>query len=148
MIENTPKDLFGLNVDAAASEHLAEAAKWARFLAIAGFVMIGLIVIIMLAAGAFFGSMMPGMGAGMTSGIFLIYAVIIGAVWFFPALFTYRFATHMRRALAGNDQQALTVAFQNLKITFRYIGIIAIIFIAIYALLFVFAGIGAAFFGS
>ena len=145
MMDQTPKELFGLNVEGAAATHLAETAKWARFLAIAGFVLIGLIMLIMLVAGAFMSSFIPGMGGGMATGIFMIYALIIGAIWFFPALFTYRFASNMRRALAGNDQQALITAFQNLKITFRYIGIITIILVSIYALAFVFAGISAAF---
>ena len=66
------------------------------------------------------------------------------AIWFFPLLFLLRFANKMRFALAGNDQQALNTSVQNLKICFRYVGIITIIILALYAIALVFVVIGAA----
>jgi hypothetical protein len=68
-----------------------------------------------------------------------VYMIIIAVIWFFPLLFTLRFANGMKRALAGNDQQALNTAFQNLKVCMRYLGIITIVILAIYAIIIVVA---------
>ena len=38
----------------------------------------------------------------------------------------------MRTALATSDQLALNTSFQNLKIMFRYVGILTIIVVALY----------------
>jgi Mg2+ and Co2+ transporter CorA len=50
----------------------------------------------------------------------------------------------MRTALSANDQQALNSAFQNLKICYRYIGILTIIGLVFLAIAVVFGIIGAA----
>jgi hypothetical protein len=53
-----------------------------------------------------------------------------------------RFANRMRLALYGNDQQALNLSVQNLKVFFRYIGIITIIVLSLYALVFIVTIVG------
>jgi hypothetical protein len=75
-----------------------------------------------------------------------VYMIVIAVIWFFPLLYTIRFANQMKVALAGNDQEALNKSFQNLKICLRYLGIVTIIILAIYAIIIVFAVIGASMF--
>lgn len=144
MEENQNTSLFGLGIDPAAKAHLSEAARWARFLAIIGFVLVGLIVIFGIFAGSIFGLMSSRMSssespfgssgmAGM-GGMFAVIYIIIALIQFFPCLFLYRFATKMKTALAANDQEVLNTSFQNLKILFRYMGIITIIVLAFYAI--------------
>ena len=141
--------LFSLSVDQVTKAHLTEAAKWARFLAIVGFVFLGLII----AAGIFLSISLAtsmsgidatetGFGAAYGIGMAAVYLVLV-LIWFFPLLFLLRFSNGAKRALAGNDQTALNSAFQNLKICFRYVGIITIIILAVYALVIVFAVITA-----
>ncbi len=72
--------------------------------------------------------------------------IVAAVIWFFPLLYTIRFANQMKVALAGNDQQALNKSFQNLKICLRYLGIVTIIILAIYAIIIVFAIVGASMF--
>jgi hypothetical protein len=147
-------ELFSLSIDPATKTHLSEAAKWARFLAIVGMVFLALIIIF-----GFFGAAMlfstansfggseygAGMG-GIGSTFFAVYIVIAAVIWFFPLLFTLRFANQMKIALAGDDQQALNKSFQNLKICLRFLGIVTIIILAIYAIIIVFAIVGASMF--
>ncbi len=154
MEQNQDSSLFGINVDQTGRSHLGEAARWARFLAIIGFIFCGLIVLM----GVFFGSFMgifssrmgggnpyddvvssPGIGAAMA-----IYYVIIALIYFFPCLFLYRFATKMKHALVANDQETINASFQNLKATFRYMGIVTIIMLAFVVLAFIVALLGAA----
>ena len=124
------QSLFSLSIDPVTKAHLSEAARWARFLAIVGFIFLG----IFLAQGAYISFRVSSATAGMTGeyntapsmwdslgvGIAFVY-LIISIIWFFIFLFTLRFASNMKIALNGNDQNAINVAFQNLKILFRYI---------------------------
>ncbi|HEU4901804.1 MAG TPA: DUF5362 family protein [Flavisolibacter sp.] len=131
--------LFSLSIDPATKIHLAETARWARFLAIIGFVLI----VFMVALGVYSSltisryedmfngyrgsrSIVDSVGVGVS----IVY-VIMAVVAFFPLLFMLRFANQMRSALSSNNQALLTSSFQNLKIYFRYLGIITIIFLVL-----------------
>lgn len=134
--------LFGLNIDQIGKTHLWDAARWARFLSICGFVLLGLMIIYGIAMSVVFANVMsssenwpPGyerngmsgaMGLGMGVGMAVFY-VICAAVAFFPYLFLFRFATKMKNALLSTDQSILNDSFKNLKILYRYMGILTII---------------------
>lgn len=152
MEQNQDSSLFGLNVDQAGRAHLAEAARWARFLAIVGFVFCALIVLV----GLFFGSLMGTLSGryggnpygdvtatpGLTA-VMAIYYVVVALIYFFPCLFLFRFATKMKLSLASNDQEVLNTSFQNLKATFRYMGIVTIVMLVFVILAFLVAFLGA-----
>jgi len=150
-MEQTPNtSLFSLSIDPVTKAHLSEAAKWARFLAILG--MIFLVFMILLGV---FGSTMlfssmnsfEGDATGMAaygSGIFAGYMIVIAVIYFFPLLFTLRFANNARTALNTNNQQALNTSFQNLKACFRFIGILTIIGSVFMAVGIIFTVVGAA----
>ena len=142
--------LFNLSIDPVTKEHLSETAKWARFLAIVGLVLLALMVVFgiyfstVVASSATsqfeddFGTSRSNPFAAMGVGMAIVY-VILALIWFFPLLFLLRFSNKMRSALAGNDQNLLNNAFQNLKASMRYVGIVTIIILVIYALIFVIA---------
>ena len=141
--QNQEPTLFGFGIDQASRSHLWEAAKWAKFLAIVGFIMCGLIALIGIFAGSIFSSMTTkydddyggasALGGGM--GIFMILMYVgIAVIYFFPCFFLLRFANHMKNALNTDDQVTLNTSFQNLKIMFRYVGIVTIIIISFYIL--------------
>jgi uncharacterized membrane protein len=130
-------NLFELQIDHQASAFLRETAKWSKFLAIVGFIFIGLILIVVAVGGSAmsgamattYGSAMSGMmGTGLIAGIMLIYL--------FPCLYLFRFATKMQVALRSNDQETLNSSFENLKSCFKFMGILMIIILSIYALAF------------
>lgn len=143
MDQNQETTLFGFGIDTASRAHLSEAAKWAKFLAIVGFVVCGLIVIAGIFAGSFL-SMMSGAysdeyrgSTALTSGMGAVMAVMyigMAILFFFPYLFLFRFANQMKSALNTNDQQTLNSSFQNLKVMFRYVGILTIVLLSFYAL--------------
>lgn len=140
--------LFGFGIDPTSRVHLAEAARWARFLAIVGFVMCGLVVIIGIFAGSIMSSMMSGyseefggrarFGGGLGAFMSILY-IGFAILYFFPCLFLFRFANLMKTALNTNEQGTLNTSFQNLKIMFRYVGILTIIVLSIYAIIFLLA---------
>ena len=145
--QNQETSLFGFGIDQSSRAHLSEAAKWAKFLAIFGMVVCGLLAIVGIFVGTIFSSMPKSFGSeyekasslGEGFGIFMIVLYAgIAVLYFFPCLFLLRFANHMRNALATNDQLTLNTSFQNLKIMFRYMGILTIVVISFYILAFLF----------
>ncbi|MEZ5043777.1 MAG: DUF5362 family protein [Saprospiraceae bacterium] len=89
---------------------------------------------------------MGGMtGAGMISPfIFTVYFLLIALVYLFPVLYLYRFSTKMQTALRSDNEAELTASFSNLKSLYKFMGILTAIFIGLYALIFVFAGLAGA----
>ena len=147
MEQNQEDSLFGFGIDQASRAHLSEAAKWGRFLAIIGFIVCGFLVIVGLFAGTFFStqsydspyerSSFLGSNLGL---VMIIVYLGVAILNFFPCLFLLKFANRMRNALNTNDQMTLNSSFQNLKIMFRFVGIVTIVVISMYVILF-FVGI-------
>jgi hypothetical protein len=145
IMEQNTSNLFELHVDPQSNAYLGETARWAKFLAIVGFVMCGLIVLLGIFFGTLFSSFGDSMGMGMGGvgiGAAFMY-ILIALLWFFPCLFLYRFAVRTQVALRNNEQQNLTAGLANLKSYFKFVGILTIIFVSIYLLIFLFAMLGA-----
>ena len=128
------KSLFSVSIGPVAKEHLAETAKWARFLAIAGFFFLFLMILVGLYTSitlSRYENMYSGRSAGgmatVLSTTTAITYIVVAVVWFFPLLFLLRFSTAMKTGILSNDQDKVAIAFQNLKVCFRYLGIVTII---------------------
>ncbi len=158
MEQNQDSTLFEMSLDQTGRAHLTEAAKWAKFLSIMGFIGCGLIVLIGVFFGSFFSTFSGELnrnspyGDMATSGGFgavaAIMYIVIALIYFFPCLFLFRFATKMKTALAANDLESLNNSFQNLKATFRFIGILTLIGLCFWVLALIFGLLGAATGGS
>jgi hypothetical protein len=149
MEPNTSTSLFELQVDHESSSYLRETTRWGKFLAIVGFVLCGLLVLVALFAGSFmaasFGRLgSGGAGAGLGAFVSVLY-IIVALVMFFPNLYLYNFASKMQVALRNNDQAQLNQSFRNLKSCYRFLGILMIIYLSFLALALIFGVIGAAF---
>jgi len=146
-MEQQETTLFGFTIDQSSRTHLAEAAKWGKFLAIVGMIICVLIAVIGIFVSVFLSSFSSqfdngydgttAFGTGIKIFMIILY-VGFAVLYFFPCLFLLRFANHMKNALASNDQTTLNTSFQNLKITFRYLGIVTIVIISFYLLFFFF----------
>lgn len=128
----------GLNE--ASRTFVLETAKWARFLSIVGFVFIGLILLAALFIG-FASSGLRGFG-GMGGGIVALTYILIALLYFFPVLYLFRAATSLRDGINNNDEGALTTGFENLKSHYKFVGILTIIFLSLYALILLIAMLG------
>ena len=142
MEQDQSTSLFGLNIDPSSKAHLNEAAKWAKFLAIMGFIVCGLVVVFGIFAGSIFSRMstyrsfdsnMEINSSGFAAAAAIVY-ILIAVLYFFPCLFLFRFAVKMKTALMSDDQNTLNTSFQNLKKTFRYVGVLTIIVLSFYIL--------------
>lgn len=122
-----------LMIDSTIQVHLKEAASWGKFLGMIGFVYSGLIAVGAIFAATMltkFSSSYSGtVGGGSVlagGGVGIIYLAMAGVV-FFMSMYLFRFAKNTQQAVKTNDQEALAVAFSNLKIYFRFAGIITVI---------------------
>ena len=141
----SPSNLFELQLDHQSVAYLRETAKWGKFLAIVGFIGCALIVLIGIFAGTIMASAFGDLGGGyggMGAGMAFVY-ILLALLYFFPCLYLYRFAVRMQVALNNNDQQSLPAALMNLKSAFKFVGILTIIILALYALAIIFAVLGA-----
>lgn len=149
-MEQNETSLFKLEVEELSSRFLSETAKWGKFLAIVGFVLCGLIVIMALFVGALMGtafSQLEGAGAlggGMSIFVTVLY-LAIAVLYFFPCFYLFRFSTKMKKALNESNQVELTSSFENLKSCFKFMGIMTIVLLSLYAIAFLFGGMAALF---
>ena len=137
-ISTEQSSLFELQLDHEGMGFLAETAKWAKFLAIVGFVFSGLIVIMAFFIGNLLSSLAPLGGVYMSSfGVLgtVIY-LIVAALIFFPNLFLFNFSRKMQAALRNTDQTSLNASLGSLKSKYKFMGILTIVILSIYLLLF------------
>ncbi len=147
--QNAESPLFGLTIDPVIKSHLAETARWSKFLSIIGFICCALMVLGGIVLVSSFGALQRTYGMNETGvslsalgpGIAVLY-ICIAILYFFPCLFLLRFSNKMKSALTTENQAELAISFQNLKILFRYVGILTIIVLSLYILFFLFGGLG------
>ncbi len=124
--------------------YLYDMAKWTKFLAIVGFIVTGLTAMAAFGAGAFMAVMakINPLIANISSGVFTLYFLIIALLYFYPSLLMYKHSTAANRAVLYGDQLSLSVAVKNLKSFFKFWGILMIVVIALYVLIFLLAIVG------
>ena len=141
-----------LQIDSRIATHLKEAAGWARFLGVIGFILAGLMAIVAFVIPEFmnryksYSSTYDYSGNTKMIGVAMTVAYLfIAAIMFFVALFTFKFGSKTREALSMNDQLSLDTGLKNLKFLFRFYGIVGIIYIAFLVLALLLGGLSAAF---
>ncbi|WP_345166501.1 DUF5362 family protein [Nibribacter koreensis] len=127
-------------------------AKWGKFLAIVGFVGVGIMVLIGLFGGSIMGAAMStAMEAdesinnpmlGSMGFLFGFFYLLIAVLYFFPVLYLYKFSTKMQDGLRSKDEMTVESSFENLKSLFKFMGILTVVILGFYALIIVF-GVGA-----
>jgi amino acid transporter len=125
---------------------LGRAAKWAKFLAIVGFIASAFIAVMALFVGAIFSSAssLTPVPAAMGSILTVVY-LIVAAVSFVICLFLYQFADRTSNAIVLNDKLLLERGVHRLQSFFKAYGILTIIYLSIMVLAFVFGGLVTAF---
>jgi len=128
---------------------LITTAKWGRFLAIVGFVLIALLVVMLFSFGSIMSvlSSQAGMPAGMPDmgGFMVIPFALLTAFYFFPTLYLYQFSTNILKGMTQQyDLVRVEFAFEKLKSLFKFIGIFTLVIVSFYGLILFFTLIGLA----
>lgn len=115
------------------------ARKWAMFLAIMGFIYVGLMFIsaILLMLGSNLFRMMSIPELKFAPIIISSAIVLMGVLYLIPMVFLYQFSTSAKDAVKKVDTDEFVVSIAKLKAFFRYIGFWIILGIVIYAGFFV-----------
>lgn len=126
-----------------AVDALRVSAKWTMFLSVLGFICIALMVLgglgAMVAASGVsdeptFGGFSPFGAMRAYIGIFyLVFAVI----YFFPVFYLYKYSKGIRDALSYHNNDQLTEALCNLKAHHKYLGIMTIVILSLYVVMFI-----------
>ncbi len=137
---NNPTQLSPADAD-----QIRGTAKWARFLAIVGFIMLGLMVVFGAFMGSFLGKIMA-MQSQMTGNampfdtsmlgtIYLVIFLISAVIYFFPTLFLYQYASRTLKALRGPfDADSFSSALQAHRSFYGYIGVLMIVVLCLYVM--------------
>lgn len=135
-------NLFELSIDGASSGFLNETSRWAKFLAILGFVGVGFMILFSLVIIGL-GNSNPMMeasfktaGYGNPAVVGIIY-LVMAVVSIFPYLYLFQFATKMKTALRSSEQDVLNSAFSSLKSCFKFVGVFTIILLGFFVLAFI-----------
>ncbi|MBL7846297.1 MAG: hypothetical protein JNL40_02420 [Cyclobacteriaceae bacterium] len=124
--------------------YLLNAGKWAKFLAILGFIFIGFLVILGFAAGSLLSSVSRQSALPFPSYLFGLIYLIIGAIYFFPVHYLYNFASLAYSGIRDKDSSKIGQAILNLKSHYKFLGILAIVSLALYIfVLFIILAVGA-----
>ncbi|MDG2433342.1 hypothetical protein [Flavobacterium sp.] len=144
MEETTFQENEKMYLSQEAQGFLKETAKWAYFMSILGFIGIGFMIVLALFIGTIFsalGSMSRNVNSmgiletGLMSGIYLSIAVF----YFFPVYYLYQFSSKMKKAFKSNDTALVNSSFEYLKSHYKFIGILTLVFVVIYGLIFLFS---------
>jgi hypothetical protein len=109
---------------------MTEIVKWAKFLAICSFVGLGMMV---LAGVAMLILQFERQANGLSTVIMGLFYILMAVIYFFPAVYLYRFATASADAIEKLNEDTLEEGLENLKSLFRFTGILMIIMFSLYA---------------
>lgn len=142
----SPLEINKIEIEQETLNHLNTTRKWSMFLAIIGFIFLGLIIIIGLLAGTFLTAFNAGeKSLGIPESLMFIPILLLAAIYFFPVMFLFRFSKHLSHAIQKLDKLELHRALKNLKFYFAYFGVLIIIIISIYIVVLIIAGSSMAF---
>jgi len=134
-------DLKKMEIEQDSLRDLDTTRKWTMFLAILGFIGLGVMLIIGLFAGVFLSVFRTSnIPLGFPEWLVFIIVLILAAVYFFPVLFLFRFSKHVSGAVKSLDKQEMQKALRNLRSYFMYSGILVILVLTVYLIAFIAAG--------
>lgn len=130
-----------IEIDQENLDNLDTARKWAMFIAIMGFIFLGLLIIMGIIAGTFLSAFSGGKTAsGFPEYIALIIFLILAVTYFFPMLYLFRFSKNTAEAVKSFDKNEFSKAIRSLKSYFVYIGILIIVILSFYVVALILAG--------
>ncbi len=120
--------------------YLLETSRWGKILAIVGYVGIGLIVLLalaMLLGASLFNKVIPGFPMGFPMGFMAVPYLLFALLYYFPVNYLHRYSKKIKRGLQSKELDTVTVAFRNLKSLFKFMGILMLVVLSIYAVVLV-----------
>lgn len=120
-----------LQFDEAGIIELREMRKWTYILSVCGFIFIGFVLI---SGGAYFVLIMMNYNAAEIASLQVAPLFLLGAVFFLPVYYLFKFSVYSRRALTDVDNKDLNISLRYLKLHYRFMGILLVLVFAFYML--------------
>ena len=138
-------EIFSLEIDERAKTTFLEMARWTKFLAILGYIFLGLMVLAGLGLAMVAGTVsemannpLAGVGA---AGMIIMFLVVVG-LYFYPIYALMKYSSSMKSAMVTGSKEQFNTAVMYLKNMFKYMGILMIIVLCIYGIAIIFGVIG------
>lgn len=124
----------GMTVNSQMKSNLLTSAKWMKFLCIIACIGVALLVIAAIAIIALNSSLGANMPIGPS--ISLLYIILI-ALYIYPIIKGFQFANATKAACLTDSESQLARGFAGLGSLLKYFGILTIIVLIIYVLIFI-----------
>jgi hypothetical protein len=130
-------DIFNLGIDAHSKDLLRTSATWAKIIAIISFISAGISVVTAVINSTSASENVIA-AVGPIGG-----SLIVAAITVTLNLFLLRFASNISSSLTNMNQQQFNSGASNLRIYFKFLGILVIIFLSLFLLAMLFFIMGA-----
>lgn len=128
--------------------YLLKTAKWAKFLAILGFIVCGLLIlggILMSFVLDMLSDDMIPLDMPFSPKVLSFIYILIAAVYLIPVIFLNSFSNNAIKAANTPSTENMTTSMRNLKNLFVFVGISTVVILALYTLILIVAGTAAVF---
>lgn len=133
---NEPSKIY---LDDQAMVHLNETRNWTLFLAILGFIAIGIMILAGIIISLVFNTMRTATMPEFLGILYPIIFIVMGLLYFFPAYFLMQFSRYSSMTLKERSTELFSKAMKYLKYYYRYTGILVIVVMGFYFIFFVVA---------
>jgi len=135
-MNNQELEIFKIEIDETAKSTMLEMSRWTKFLAIMGFIFMGLMFFIGLILGATYSNINGGDTSGTNIGIVVAFLVVLifAGVYFYPVFALLKYSSLIKAAMRTSDKDQFNRALRYQKNMFKYLGILAIITVSLYGI--------------
>jgi len=132
-IDNEQLNNGSLVINQQMKQDLLTSAKWGKFLAIVGFVMLGFMVLGAIGVFGMGTNLNNGFGrqAFPTASIGIAY-LIMAALYFFPTYYLLQYSNKIKEAITSVNNMSMQDAFGYIAKLYRFAGILTIVVISLY----------------
>jgi hypothetical protein len=130
---NTPNE-NPMMINSEMNSYLLEVSKWGQFLAIVGYVAMGLLVIVAFVMMFALSAISKVAGSGFPMVLIGLLYILLAVLYYFPVTYLYKFSVQTKQAIQMQNESLLTSGFQNLKSMFKFLGILTIVMLSLYGL--------------
>ena len=134
-LESERSAVFGMELTEHTKSLFLTMARWTKFLAILGFVLLGVFVIALCVAVLTQNGLSSSSGPeriGQIIGAGVV-AILLASIYFYPTYALLMYSIKVKKAILAADQGDFDLSIKYLMNMFKYMGILLIIVLALYS---------------
>ena len=130
MEHNQDQSLFDMNMDSSTQSHLLSISKWTKFISIVGFVICGLVLLLLAVYGAKITeqlSVLFSFGNSELAGALIAVVLVVLLLFGFWIYFLFKVSNLLRNGLQSRDTVLLADGFKAMRIYFIFSFVISVL---------------------